>query len=93
MEYQKLYSQKIGFIGLYSDKTKTKFKKNGATFYTFYIAILNMKKKSTEEIMNRELTAVEFLPTRFLRINDAGIPVIDDKIDRLLKLSHFLVLQ
>lgn len=38
--------------------------------------------------MNVELTQVEFLPSKFFRLNNAGGLVLNDKIDRLRKFSY-----
>lgn len=80
----------VGSILLYSDKTKTTSKTNGATFYfhASNIYLLNVKNKSTEEKMNRGLKTVPFLPRKFVKVNDAWVPVLDDKLDRLGKLSY-----
>lgn len=38
--------------------------------------------------MNRGLTTVAFLPTKFFKVSDAGVPLLDDKLDRLGSLGH-----
>lgn len=48
-----------------------------------------MKKESTEESMNNGLlTTVEFIPKKFFRLTDGGVPSLDDKLDILRKLCH-----
>lgn len=38
--------------------------------------------------MNKRLTTIAFLPTMFFMFNNAGLPVLDDKLDMIWKLSN-----
>lgn len=79
----------VGFIGMNSDMIKTTMKKNRVAFYAFHVYLLNMKRKSKLKFMSKGLKALDFLPKKLLRLNEVGIPVVNDKLHRLGKLSHF----
>lgn len=78
----------VGFIGLCSNKARKNVKMNVITFHAFHIYPFNMKKKITEDMITRGPKTVALLPTKSFMLNDVGVPVLYDMIDRIGNLSH-----